>query len=141
MWRAPGQMRWRSPIATEFARLVEKERTEDVAGTSGKPQLSGDPVRQINPEATTGGELAGFAVGTIVTAPPIYDPGGPICVIDDFAVADSGSGPRSEPTCCTPFGAVHKSAEQPPPPAGSRRSRRPRAAPTRIRPPRSRPAS
>jgi hypothetical protein len=40
------------PIATEFARLVEKERTEDVTGTSGEPQLSGDPVRQIKPEAT-----------------------------------------------------------------------------------------
>lgn len=37
--------------------------------------------------ADTGGTLAGFAVGTIVAAPPVYDPGGPTCVIDDFAVA------------------------------------------------------
>jgi len=37
--------------------------------------------------ADTGGTLAGFAVGTLVAAPPVYDPGGPTCVIDDFAVA------------------------------------------------------
>ncbi len=37
--------------------------------------------------ADTGGTLAGFAVGTIIAAPPVYDPGGPTCVIDDFAVA------------------------------------------------------
>jgi chromosome segregation ATPase len=41
--------------------LVEKERTEDMAGTSGEPQLSGDPVRQIKPEAT--GESVGGGTG------------------------------------------------------------------------------
>lgn len=36
--------------------------------------------------ADTGGTLTGFAVGTIVTAPPVYDPGGSTCVVDDFVV-------------------------------------------------------
>jgi GNAT superfamily N-acetyltransferase len=35
-----------------------------------------------------GGEaLAGFVIATLMTAPPVYDPGGPVCLIDDFAVA------------------------------------------------------
>ena len=37
--------------------------------------------------ADTGETLAGFAVGTIIAAPPVYDPGGPSCVIYDFVVA------------------------------------------------------
>ena len=32
--------------------------------------------------------LAGFAVSAIADAPPVYNPGGPVCVIDDFAVAN-----------------------------------------------------
>lgn len=61
--------------------------------------------------ADTGGTLAGFAVGTIIAAPPVYDPGGPTCVIDDFAVAVPSSGLRSESTCWAPFGALHGSEE------------------------------
>jgi Acetyltransferase (GNAT) family len=30
--------------------------------------------------------LIGFAIGRLVAAPPVYDPGGPTCLIDDFAV-------------------------------------------------------
>jgi GNAT superfamily N-acetyltransferase len=32
--------------------------------------------------------LAGFVIGALTTAPPIYNSGGPVCLIDDFAVAD-----------------------------------------------------
>jgi hypothetical protein len=32
--------------------------------------------------------LRGFAIGRLVPAPPVYDPGGVSCVVDDFAVAD-----------------------------------------------------
>lgn len=32
--------------------------------------------------------LAGFAIGTVVSAPPVYNPGGPTCVLDDFTVDD-----------------------------------------------------
>ena len=32
--------------------------------------------------------LHGFAIGRLVPAPPVYDPGGVSCVVDDFAVAD-----------------------------------------------------
>ena len=34
------------------------------------------------------GKVFGFALARMVDAPPVYDPGGPSCVVDDFAVAD-----------------------------------------------------
>ena len=37
--------------------------------------------------ADTRGTIGGVVIGTIVAAPPVYDPGGPTCVIDDFVVA------------------------------------------------------
>lgn len=44
--------------------------------------------------ADTNHGLAGFAIGTVVPAPPVYNPGGPTCVVDDFTVDD----PRRWPT-------------------------------------------
>jgi GNAT superfamily N-acetyltransferase len=35
----------------------------------------------------SGGTLAGFVIATLITAPPVVDPGGPVCLIDDFAVS------------------------------------------------------
>lgn len=35
--------------------------------------------------------VVGFAIGRLTPAPPVYDPGGPTCLIDDFTVADPGS--------------------------------------------------
>lgn len=35
-----------------------------------------------------GAVVRGFAIGRLVPAPPVYDPGGVTCVVDDFAVAD-----------------------------------------------------
>ena len=35
-------------------------------------------------------QLAGFVIAAIVPAPPVYDPGGLTCVVDDFTVAESG---------------------------------------------------
>ena len=37
--------------------------------------------------AQVGDSLAGFAIGALTTAPPVYNPGGPVCIVDDFAVA------------------------------------------------------
>jgi len=34
------------------------------------------------------GTLTGYAFGTVVPAPPVYDPGGPTGFIDDFSVVD-----------------------------------------------------
>jgi hypothetical protein len=34
------------------------------------------------------GALDGFVLASVVAAPPVYDPGGPTGVVDDFAVAD-----------------------------------------------------
>ncbi len=32
--------------------------------------------------------VVGFAVGVLHPAPPVYDPGGPTCTVDDFTVED-----------------------------------------------------
>jgi GNAT superfamily N-acetyltransferase len=36
--------------------------------------------------AGDGGRLTGFLIATLTGAPPVYDPGGATCQIDDFAV-------------------------------------------------------
>jgi hypothetical protein len=36
-----------------------------------------------------GGHLTGFLIATLTPAPPVYDPGGLTCLIDDFAVASA----------------------------------------------------
>lgn len=33
-----------------------------------------------------GAAIHGFIIGVIVAAPPVYDPGGLICIVDDFTV-------------------------------------------------------
>jgi len=37
--------------------------------------------------AQAGDRLAGFVIGALTTAPPVYNPGGSVCLVDDFAVA------------------------------------------------------
>jgi len=34
------------------------------------------------------GVLNGFIIGTVISAPPVYNPGGKVCMIDDFVVSD-----------------------------------------------------
>lgn len=34
------------------------------------------------------GTVDGFVIGVRLEAPPVYDPGGPTCLVDDFTVAD-----------------------------------------------------
>ncbi len=36
----------------------------------------------------SGEQMDGFIIGRVGPAPPVYDPGGPVCVVDDFVVAD-----------------------------------------------------
>ncbi len=38
-----------------------------------------------------GNELDGFVIGRIVDAPPVYDPGGRSCMVDDFAWRSPGA--------------------------------------------------
>jgi GNAT superfamily N-acetyltransferase len=38
-------------------------------------------------------QLAGFLIATLVPAPPVYDPGGPTCQIDDFVVVPAANWP------------------------------------------------
>ena len=42
-------------------------------------------------------DLRAFAIGRLVPAPPVYDPGGASCVVDDFAVADPDEWPTIGP--------------------------------------------
>ena len=38
--------------------------------------------------AETEATLLGFVMGVITTAPPVYNPGGLVCIVDDFAVGN-----------------------------------------------------
>jgi GNAT superfamily N-acetyltransferase len=38
--------------------------------------------------AEAGDTLSGFVIGAITLPPPVYNPGGPVCLVDDFAVAN-----------------------------------------------------
>lgn len=41
------------------------------------------------------GRLAGFVIGRLQSPPPVYDPGGPVYLVDDFVVADRGASSSS----------------------------------------------
>ncbi len=41
-------------------------------------------------EAQGDGGVDGFLIGSLGAAPPVYEPGGLACVVDDFCVADEG---------------------------------------------------
>jgi len=41
------------------------------------------------------GELTGFVIATLTGAPPVYDPGGPTCQIDDFVVVSDARWPTT----------------------------------------------
>jgi hypothetical protein len=47
--------------------------------------------------AGEGGQVHGFALARLVDPPPVYEPGGPTCVVDDFAVVDPEDWPRVGP--------------------------------------------
>lgn len=47
--------------------------------------------------ARSGAGVRGFAVGRCVPAPPVYDPGGLSCLVDDFAVAEPDEWPTVGP--------------------------------------------
>ncbi|MFD1931275.1 GNAT family N-acetyltransferase [Nonomuraea mangrovi] len=49
--------------------------------------MVGDP-KVICQVAERDDGFAGFAIGSLVPSPPVYDPGGPTCTLDDFAVVD-----------------------------------------------------
>jgi GNAT superfamily N-acetyltransferase len=38
--------------------------------------------------AEAGDTLCGFIIGALTMPPPVYNPGGPVCIVDDFAVAN-----------------------------------------------------
>ena len=61
----------------------------DAAG-AGRAFLAGQLARETTLSAVheTDGAVDGFVMAAIVDAPPVYDPGGRTCAIDDFVVRD-----------------------------------------------------
>jgi hypothetical protein len=60
-----------------------------------RPYLAGllgeqDVLARVAVEHTV---VVGFAIGRLMLAPPVYDPGGPTCLIDDFTVVNPDSWP------------------------------------------------
>ena len=45
--------------------------------------------------AEEAGQLTGFLIATLTGAPPVYDPGGPTCQVDDFAVVTDARWPTT----------------------------------------------
>lgn len=43
------------------------------------------------------GQVRGFLIATIGEAPPVYDPSGPTCMVDDFVVDEDASWPTAGP--------------------------------------------
>jgi GNAT superfamily N-acetyltransferase len=66
------------------------------AAARQRPYLAAliDDPAVISLVAVTDRGVAGFAIATLAAAPPVYDPGGLTCLVDDFSVAD----PRDWPT-------------------------------------------
>lgn len=58
--------------------------------------LDDDETRVLTATAD-GTDVRGFAIGRLVPAPGVYDPGGASCMIDDFAVADPDEWPAIGP--------------------------------------------
>ena len=63
------------------------------AAARQRPYLDGliADVSVITLVAISDEALVGFVIGHLVPAPAVYDPGGPTCTIDDFAVEDPSS--------------------------------------------------
>jgi GNAT superfamily N-acetyltransferase len=98
--------RIRKASPDDIARMVElaaRKRTEyesyqpvfwhpaDDARTKQKPFFE-YLLRQANVIALVhdeAGTIDGFVIASLVPAPPVYNPGGPTCFIDDFTVTDS----------------------------------------------------
>ena len=55
------------------------------------------------------GVVNGFLQGRIVNAPPVYDPGGPVLMIDDFVVADPVLWPTTGRALVDEAGKIAKS--------------------------------
>ena len=51
------------------------------------------------------GVMSGFIIATLVSPPPVYDPGGKVCMIDDFVVSEPSLWP-------TVGGALREEAER-----------------------------
>lgn len=61
------------------------DATEKQTGFIINRQLRDEQV--ITLVAEDAGTVHGFVIATILHAPPVYDPGGPVCSIDDYTVA------------------------------------------------------
>jgi hypothetical protein len=55
--------------------------------------VASDEVITLVSEQT--GQLTGFLIATLPPAPPVYDPGGPACLIDDFVAVPATKWPTT----------------------------------------------
>jgi len=53
--------------------------------------------------AMAAGQLTGFLIATLNLAPPVYDPGGLTCDIDDFVVTPAPKWPTTRRPAATRF--------------------------------------
>ena len=77
----------RERFEPEFFRKAEQGATAQEAYF--KWQLTQPNVIAVVHEAES--RIDGFAIASLITAPPVYKPGGPTALIDDFTVADAES--------------------------------------------------
>lgn len=77
----------REVLEPEFFR--KRQGGAEVQAYFFQTQLAND--RVIALVDMDGERLAGFAIATLMAAPPVYDPGGLTVLIDDFALDDQGA--------------------------------------------------
>jgi len=65
----------------------------------GSLVASAEIITLVSEEA---GQLTGFLIATLGPAPPVYDPGGLTCQIDDFGVTRPPNGRRPASGCSAP---------------------------------------
>ena len=78
------------------SKYKRRRRTRRSASAAGAIPASSIFDEQLDRENTIAlvseeleGTLNGFMIASIVTAPPVYDPGSLVCMVDDFTVASA----------------------------------------------------
>src|SRR5437667_448353 len=73
-------------IAQAFNDMRRSTALTQLAAICSQGLLTGEDVIAL--VAETEATLLGFVMGVITTAPPVYNPGGLVCIVDDFAVGN-----------------------------------------------------
>jgi hypothetical protein len=76
------------PLYWRPAAGVEDKHRANLAGLVGSDKV----ITLVSEDA---GQVTGFLIATLTGAPPVYDPGGLTCQIDDFVVAPAAKWPTT----------------------------------------------